>query len=234
MCKSRNKTPQVCDKFSWSTWVYSARRLSRRNAKSRHLSWRYFDWACFRSRMEYHTGLLLIFHSHERQTTDTPRIIVCSYVSVWSVRTVISSHSHRKTDSARHMQTPAELGWSTAARYRRKAWRGVLYNLESLTVPRCYKPKDFGEMKELHHFSDASQIGYGQCSNVRIIDDRNQVHCSLVMAKARVAPVRPVTIPRLELTAAVLSVRIAKYVKLQLNYEEVTEVFWTDSDVVLG
>ena len=87
---------------------------------------------------------------------------------------------------------------------------------------------------QLHHFSDASQIGYGQCSYVRMIDDRNQVHCSLVMAKARVAPVRPVTIPRLELTAAVLSVRIAKYVKLQLNYEEVTEVFWTDSDVVLG
>ena len=54
------------------------------------------------------------------------------------------------------------------------------------------------------------------------------------MTKARVAPVLPVTIPRLEMTAAVLSVRITKYVKLQLNYEEVTEVFWMDSDVVLG
>ena len=67
-----------------------------------------------------------------------------------------------------------------------------------------------------------------------MVDDRNQVHCSLVMAKARVAPVRPVTIPRLKLTAAVLSVRIAKYVRLQLNHGDVTEVFWKDSDVVLG
>ena len=119
---------------------------------------------------------------------------------------------------------------------RWEEWRSDLHNLESLTVPRCYKPKDFGEVKEvqLHHFSDASQIGYGQCSYVRMVDDRNQVHCSLVKVNARVAPVRPVTIPRLELTAAVLSVRIAKYVKRQLNYEDITEVFWTDSDVVLG
>ena len=31
-------------------------------------------------------------------------------------------------------------------------------------IPRCFKPKDFGEVKtvELHHFSDASQSGYGQ------------------------------------------------------------------------
>ena len=41
---------------------------------------------------------------------------------------------------------------------RLEAWRSDLHNLESQTVPRCNKPKDFGEVKEvqLHHFSDAS------------------------------------------------------------------------------
>ena len=63
---------------------------------------------------------------------------------------------------------------------------------------------------QLHHFSYASQIGCGPCSYVRIIDDSYQVHCLLAMAKARAASVRLVTIPRLKLTAAVLSVCIAK------------------------
>ena len=54
------------------------------------------------------------------------------------------------------------------------------------------------------------------------------------MAKSRVAPLRAITIPRLELTAAVVSVRIHAVLKKQLEYKDVKEVFWTDSKVVLG
>ena len=50
---------------------------------------------------------------------------------------------------------------------------------------------------ELHHFSDASQSGYGQCSYLRLMDKKKRVHCSLVIGKARVAPLKLVTIPRL-------------------------------------
>ncbi|WAQ94116.1 hypothetical protein MAR_006587 [Mya arenaria] len=64
-------------------------------------------------------------------------------------------------------------------------------------------PQEFGKPLsiELHHFSDASTTGYGQCSYIRFINE-NAVHCSLVMAKARVAPHKMISIPRLELTAA--------------------------------
>ena len=55
---------------------------------------------------------------------------------------------------------------------------------------------------ELDHFSDASTEGYGQCSYFRLVGTSEQVHCSLVMGKARVTPLKPITIPRLELTAA--------------------------------
>jgi len=115
-------------------------------------------------------------------------------------------------------------------------WRKELRYLEDLKIPRCYKPDDFGKLQhvELHHFSDASQVGYGQCSYLRLIDETNQAHCTLVMGKARVTPLKVVTIPRLELTAAVVSVKISQWLLQELEYEDITEVFWTDSKVVLG
>ena len=87
---------------------------------------------------------------------------------------------------------------------------------------------------QLHHFSDASGHGYGQCSYLRLTDDTGQVHCSFVMGKARVTPLKPVTIPRLELTAALVSVRVSASLREELEYDQITEVFYTDSQVVLG
>ena len=108
--------------------------------------------------------------------------------------------------------------------------------LQSISIPRCYKPKDFGEVvrTELHHFSDASVQGYGQCSYLRLVDDTNKVHCAFVMGKSRVAPIKPITIPRLELTAAVCSVRISQQIHRELEYQVDEDFYWTDSKVVLG
>ena len=115
-------------------------------------------------------------------------------------------------------------------------WRDELHHLEDFSVRRCFKPEGFGAVisTQLHQFSDASAIGYGQCSYIRLVDDKGQVHCSLIMGKARVAPLKMVTIPRLELTAAVVSVRVSDMPRQELQYERVEEIFWTDSKVVLG
>ena len=88
-------------------------------------------------------------------------------------------------------------------------WCQELQIWEYLKIRRCYKPDDFGETvsAELHHLSDASQSGYGQCSYLRLIDVKKRVHCSLVMGKARAPPHKLVTIPRLELSAVVTSMR---------------------------
>ncbi|XP_015780688.1 PREDICTED: uncharacterized protein LOC107358601 [Acropora digitifera] len=121
-------------------------------------------------------------------------------------------------------------------RPRWERWRGELHTLESLRIPRCFKPEGFGQIKtvDLHHFSNASLSGYGQCSYLRLISERDQTHCSLVMGKARVTPLKPVTIPRLELTAAVVSVKISQWLGEELDYQDVSEFFWTDSKVVTG
>ena len=54
------------------------------------------------------------------------------------------------------------------------------------------------------------------------------------MDKALVAPLKIVTIPRLELTTATVSVRVATMLKEELDYEELHGLYYADSKVVLG
>ena len=98
------------------------------------------------------------------------------------------------------------------------------------------KPDDFGLVKavEMHYFSDASVEGYGQCSYLRLINEHDLVHCSFVVGKTWVTPLKHKTIPRLELAAATTTARMSEFVWNELEYPEIKEFFWTDSQVVLG
>ena len=115
-------------------------------------------------------------------------------------------------------------------------WRQEIKELEKLEIKRCVKPNDFDPVKavEMHYFSDASVEGYGQCSYLRLINERDQGHCSFVVGKIQVTPLKHKTIPRLELAAATTSARMSEFVRNELEYPEIKEFFWTDSRVVLG
>ena len=52
--------------------------------------------------------------------------------------------------------------------------------------------------------------------------------------KTRVAPLKVMTIPRIELVAATLSVKISILLRKELKIPVNKEIFWTDSEVVLG
>ncbi|CAH8656984.1 unnamed protein product [Dicrocoelium dendriticum] len=105
--------------------------------------------------------------------------------------------------------------------------------LERLRIPRCVRPKPFtDDDMQLHCFSDASEHGYGAAVYVRIVGRNNQIWSTLIMGKSRVSPIRAVTIPRLELTAAVLAVRLAIQAVEELQLDK-PPIFWTDSMVVL-
>ncbi|XP_022777858.1 uncharacterized protein LOC111319323 [Stylophora pistillata] len=121
-------------------------------------------------------------------------------------------------------------------RSRWEKWRAELPILQRFSIPRCFKPKNFGSVvrKELHHFSDASTKGYGQCSYLRLQDDSGKIYCSFVAGEARVTPLKPVTVPRLELQAAVTSVKVSHQIPQELSLNDVPEFFWSDSKVVLG
>lgn len=99
--------------------------------------------------------------------------------------------------------------------------KSELEELQSFATPRCYKPVDFGKVAkaEIHHFLDASFKGYGQCSYLRLVSEDSQIHCSFVIGKALVTPLKSVTVPRPELTSAVLSVCISEQLKRELDIE---------------
>ena len=111
-----------------------------------------------------------------------------------------------------------------------------LYDLDKISLGRCIKPGNFRKIINisLHSFSDGSEIGYGQCSYLKVVYENENIHCSLIMGKSRVAPKKSVSIPRLELVATALSVKISNMIKKELQLQELDEYFWTDSRVVLG
>ena len=54
------------------------------------------------------------------------------------------------------------------------------------------------------------------------------------MEKARVGPLKYVSIPRMELVAATLTVKQSVLLRKELQYPDMKEAFWTDSQAVLG
>ena len=78
-------------------------------------------------------------------------------------------------------------------------------------MKRSFIPPTFGKVKDcsLHYFYDGCKKGSGQGTYLRGTDEMGKYHCSLVMGKAQVAPLKYITILKMELVAATLSVKIS-------------------------
>ncbi len=84
-------------------------------------------------------------------------------------------------------------------------WRQELGLLVDKHIPRCYTPKTVKiAYRQLHGFSDASEVAYAGVVYLRLVDTTGCVHVSLVIAKTKVAPIKRLSIPRLELCGALL------------------------------
>ena len=81
---------------------------------------------------------------------------------------------------------------------------------------------------------DASEGGYGQSSYLRLENDQGKIHCVLLIRKSRVSPLKYISMPRLKLIAATLSVKVSLLLRRELEIPINKEYFWTDSKVVLG
>ena len=119
---------------------------------------------------------------------------------------------------------------------RWQGWLQELPKLEQFAVERCLKPSNFGRIisSQLHNFADASQEGYGAVSYLRVVNEDGNVHCAFLMGKSRQTPQKSVTIPRLELSAAVVATRLNKMMLCELDVAVDDEFFWTDSTCVLS
>ena len=97
-------------------------------------------------------------------------------------------------------------------------------------MDRCFLPSGHleGNLVEVHHFADASGQGYAAVAYLRFVSPDGDIHCPFVMGKSRLCPVKYVTIPRLELTAAVLLVKLNEVIKTALDIKVDETFFWTD------
>jgi transposase InsO family protein len=115
-----------------------------------------------------------------------------------------------------------------------KWWNG-LSELQGLRIPRCYlssgsNPENF----QLHILVDASEMAFGAVAYLRSINSMREVKLTLLCAKSRVAPLKMLSIPRLELQAAVLGARLAETICKEHSIKFKSRVFWSDSKTVLG
>ena len=131
-----------------------------------------------------------------------------------------------------------DIGWDDTIpdqyQTRWAKWLSELPLLEQFKANRCVKPPEFGTVtsQQVHLFSDASSMGYGTVAYLRLCDDSNRVHCTFLMGKSRLAPIKSVTIPRLELTAATISIRVGEMLKREVDGDP-EFVYHTDSTTVL-
>nr|XP_043069093.1 uncharacterized protein LOC122321985 [Drosophila bipectinata] len=99
--------------------------------------------------------------------------------------------------------------------------------------PRHYFRRGAVRTIELHVFVDASQSAFAAMAYWRVTYDDGNVLVSFVCAKTKCAPMRTMSIPRLELQAAVLGTRVMNTVKEKHNVDISETVLWTDSRTVL-
>ncbi len=111
-------------------------------------------------------------------------------------------------------------------------WIRQLRELEGYSIPRCLKQAPPQEV-QLHMFADASGEAYAAVAYLRCEYDSSPISVRLVSAKAHVAPRGRTSIPRLELLAAELSVKLREQVLRAIKVPVDSVVHWSDSMTVL-
>ncbi|XP_055957370.1 uncharacterized protein LOC126821179 [Patella vulgata] len=135
----------------------------------------------------------------------------------------------------------AKLSWDETIPETHKLewekWLIDLPNLSKVKVNRCLVPNNFGKVvnTDLHHFGDACQTGYGTVTYVglRFVNSEGDIHVAFVLGRSRVAPIRPHTIVKLELSAATCLVRINTMLLRELSIPVNSIYFWTDSQTII-
>ncbi|XP_070511538.1 uncharacterized protein [Cardiocondyla obscurior] len=130
----------------------------------------------------------------------------------------------------------AQVEWdetlSPDLHHRWSSFREQLQILRGARVPR-WVGSEASKQVQIHGFCDASERAYGACIYLRTTGAFGQHHAALLTAKSRVAPVRAVSLPRLELSAAVLLARLIEKLRESWQVEKRKLILWSDSTITL-
>ncbi|XP_018364596.1 PREDICTED: uncharacterized protein LOC108762191 [Trachymyrmex cornetzi] len=114
-----------------------------------------------------------------------------------------------------------------------KQWRSQIHNVQQISIPRRVLENQ-QDRTELHGFCDASEAAYGACLYIRSSTDENTYNTRLLCAKSRIAPLKKVSLPRLELCGAVLLARLSEKASQALNITVHNTYYWSDSTITLS
>jgi len=171
---------------------------------------------------------------HERSPTkrEVLRIVMALYdplgfLSFFIVKAKILLQDIWRTD----------LGWddelTTDLCGKWEEWLLELQNIGQVKISRCFTGHvKVNENRQLHCYCDASEKAFAAVIYIRS-ESESGILTALVCSKARVAPLKPMSIPRLELQAALLGARLMDSVKKELEFKISGTYFWTDSRTVL-
>ena len=113
-------------------------------------------------------------------------------------------------------------------------WVDEMKYIDRISIPRKYSSlSSVVSRYELHIFGDASEMAYGAACYLKSYDSNNKSCTALVYSKSKVAPVKKITLPRLELLAAEIAAKMSNYVRESLNLENLQIFLWTDSLITL-
>ncbi|XP_057366727.1 uncharacterized protein LOC130687571 [Daphnia carinata] len=131
----------------------------------------------------------------------------------------------------------AKLDWNEelpeSLKCQFQKWCQSLPNLARITIPRCLVKEERPTKQQVHIFADASQLGFGAVAYVRTTYASERVGVSFIMAKTHVAPLKQLSIPRLELQGAVEALHLAILICREMNLDLSQITFHVDSQTVL-
>ncbi|XP_048480955.1 uncharacterized protein LOC105389072 isoform X1 [Plutella xylostella] len=120
----------------------------------------------------------------------------------------------------------------------REEWielREKFQELDQVQVKRWHETTESNrDHTSIHGFCDASTKAYAAVAYLRVEDKEGNVTTNIIAAKTRVAPLKPVTLPRLELCGAVLLAKMLKQIREAMRISESKVHAWTDSTIVLS
>ena len=117
---------------------------------------------------------------------------------------------------------------------RWRAWKAELIYLDEVRISRYFAlGLAVSSGIELHAFGDASPKGYGSALYACVEDVSGQVRTQLLMSKSRVAPIKRISLPRLEFLAPILNARLLRFVADSLTLKINQCLCWTDSSIAL-
>ena len=109
-----------------------------------------------------------------------------------------------------------------------------LIEMNNVKFKRCLKPKNATGEPILIIFSDGSSNAYGACAYMRWKTSDGQFNCRLVLSKNRLAPIKRMSIDRIELCGAVLNSRLKTFLQRHCRYKFIKCYHIVDSQIVHG